>query len=104
MPLDHAQVSYERRGAAAVVTIDREERRNAIDGPTAALLTAAHERFEADPEARVMVLTGAGELAFSAGADLKAIETFESRLSLAEGPLGLGRRSASKPTIAAISG
>jgi enoyl-CoA hydratase len=104
MPFDHDQVGYERRDAAAVVTIDREERRNAIDGPTAALLTAALARFEADREAAVMVLTGAGELAFSAGADLKAIETLESRLPLPEGPLGFTRLAASKPTIAAISG
>ena len=74
MALDSDQVGYGRRGCAAVVTIDRQERRNAIDGPTAALLLDAYERFEADPGALVMVLTGAGELAFSAGADLKAIE------------------------------
>ena len=104
MPLDRDQVSYERRGAAAVVTIDRQERRNAIDGPTAALLTEAHGRFEADSGALVMVLTGAGELAFSAGADLKAIETFGDRLSLSGGPLGFSRLTSSKPTIAAISG
>jgi enoyl-CoA hydratase len=104
MALHRDQVTYERRGAAAVVTIDRQERRNAIDGPTAELLARAHERFEADADARVMVLTGAGELAFCAGADLKAIETFAPRLSLPEGPLGFTRRTASKPTIAAIGG
>jgi enoyl-CoA hydratase len=38
-------VTYERRGAAAVVTIDRQERRNAVDGPTAELLGEAYERF-----------------------------------------------------------
>jgi enoyl-CoA hydratase/carnithine racemase len=97
-------VTYERRGAAAVVTIDRQERRNAVDGPTGALLGEAFERFEAEDEARAMVLTGAGDVAFSAGADLKAIETFGPRLDLPEGPLGFTRRTASKPTIAAISG
>jgi enoyl-CoA hydratase len=86
------------------MTIDREERRNAVDGPTAALLAEGFERFEADPEARVLVLTGAGELAFCAGADLKAIDTFAARLDLDEGPLGFTRRTASKPTVAAISG
>ena len=104
MALHRDQVTYERRRAAAIVTIDRQERRNAIDGPSAELLTAAYERFEADPEARVMVLTGAGETSFCAGADLKAIETFEPRLSLPEGPLGFTRRTPSKPTIAAIGG
>jgi enoyl-CoA hydratase len=97
-------VIYERRGAAAVVTIDRQERRNAIDGPTAALLADAYERFESDDDARVLVLTGAGGVAFCAGADLKAIETFGPRLDDPRGPLGMTRVVASKPTIAAISG
>src|SRR3954464_13982924 len=97
-------VTYERRGAAAVITIDRQERRNAVDGPTAELLGEAYERFEADDEARVMILTGAGGVAFCAGADLKAIDTFGPRLFNDEGPLGFTRRIASKPTIAAIGG
>jgi enoyl-CoA hydratase len=97
-------VSYERRGSAAVLTIDRPERRNAVDGPTAELLAEGHARFEADDDARVLVLTGAGDLAFCAGADLKAIDTFGPRLGDAGGPLGFTRRIASKPTIAAISG
>ncbi|MEA2458735.1 MAG: enoyl-CoA hydratase [Thermoleophilaceae bacterium] len=97
-------VTYERVGAAAVVTIDRQERRNAVDGPTAELLGEAYERFEADGEARVMILTGAGGVSFCAGADLKAIDTFGPRLLKDEGPLGFTRRIASKPTIAAIGG
>ncbi|HEX3277751.1 MAG TPA: enoyl-CoA hydratase-related protein, partial [Thermoleophilaceae bacterium] len=97
-------VIYERRGAAAVVTINREHRRNAIDGPTAELLTEAYRSFVADDEARVLVLTGGGELAFCAGADLKAIETFGPRLELEDGPLGFSRLISPKPTIAAISG
>ena len=104
MGLDADQVTYERRGATAVVTIDRQQRRNAIDGPTAALLTDAYERFEADEGARAMVLTGAGDQAFCAGADLKAIETFVPRLELPDGPLGFSRRTPSKPALAAISG
>jgi enoyl-CoA hydratase len=101
---DPAPVRYERRGAAALITIDRQERRNAVDGPTAEALHEAYERFEADGEARVMVLTGAGERAFCAGADLKAIETFAGRLMAPEGPMGFTRLTPSKPTIAAISG
>jgi enoyl-CoA hydratase len=97
-------VTYERRGAAAVLTIDRPERRNAVDGPTAELLSAGYERFEADDDARVLVLTGAGDVAFCAGADLKAIESFAPRLTLPDGPLGFTRRTPSKPAIAAISG
>src|SRR5215211_8505628 len=97
-------VDYERIGAAAVVTIDRQERRNAVDGPTAELLQQAYDRFEADDDARVMVLTGAGGVAFCAGADLKNIESFGPRVDDPRGPLGFTRDTASKPTIAAISG
>jgi enoyl-CoA hydratase len=97
-------VTYERHGAAAVVTIDRPERRNAVDGPTAGLLAEAHERFEQEDGARVMVLTGAGGVAFCAGADLQAIETFRPRLERGDAPLGISRVVPSKPAIAAISG
>ena len=97
-------VTYERRGAVAVVTIDRQERRNAIDGPTAELLAAAYDRFESEDDARTLVLAGAGGVAFSAGADLKAIESFASRLEDPRGPLGFSRVIPSKPAIAAISG
>ena len=66
-------VQYERIGAAAVLTIDRPERRNAVDGATAALLHEGYLRFVADDGARVLVVTGAGGKAFCAGADLKAM-------------------------------
>jgi enoyl-CoA hydratase len=97
-------VRYERRGSATLITIDRPERRNAVDGPTAQALHDAYVRFEEDADARVLVLTGAGELAFCAGADLKAVETFAGRLELPGGPLGFTRLTPSRPTIAAISG
>jgi enoyl-CoA hydratase len=97
-------VHYERRGASAVVTIDRQERRNAVDGPTAEELNDAYRKFEADDDARVMILTGAGGVAFCAGADLKNIESFGPRMGLEDGPLGFTRLTPSKPTIAAISG
>src|SRR3954468_6101548 len=97
-------VRYERVGAAAVVTLDRPQRRNAVDGPTAEALHAALERFEADDAARVMVLTGAGGVAFCAGADLKAVDTFAGRLDDPAGPLGFTRLMPEKPTIAAIDG
>jgi enoyl-CoA hydratase len=97
-------VRYERRGAAAVVTIDRQERRNAVDGPTAVALQVAFERFESEADARAMILTGAGGISFCAGADLKAIDTFADRLDAPGGPMGFTRLTPSKPTIAAISG
>jgi enoyl-CoA hydratase len=98
------EVRYERHGAAAVVTIDRPQRRNAVDGPTAEALKAAYHAFENDDDARVLILTGAGGIAFCAGADLKAIDTFATRLDDPDGPLGFTRLTPSKPTIAAIDG
>jgi enoyl-CoA hydratase len=97
-------VRYERHGAAAIVTIDRQHRRNAVDGPTAAALHEAYLRFEEDDDARVMVLTGAGGVSFCAGADLKATDTMVDRLMSDEGPMGFTRLTPSKPTIAGISG
>jgi enoyl-CoA hydratase len=97
-------VRYERIGAAALLTIDRPERRNAVDGRTAELLSEGYRRFVDDDEARVLILTGAGDVAFCAGADLKAIETLGPRLTSSDGPLGFTRLTPPKPTIAAISG
>ncbi|MGZ5313276.1 MAG: crotonase/enoyl-CoA hydratase family protein [Solirubrobacterales bacterium] len=109
------KVGYERSGAAAVLTITRPERRNAVDAETGDELLAGYRRFEADDEARVMVLTGDGPEAFCSGADLKAItEIAEAGTDLAEagrklaarseGPMGFTRLTPTKPTIAAISG
>ena len=95
------EVRYERQGAAAVVTIDRPERRNAIDAAAAAALRQGFEEFESDEGARVMVLTGAGGEAFCAGADLKAIDL---DVDDPAGPMGFSRLTPSKPAIAAIEG
>ena len=94
-------VRYERVGAAAVLTIDRPERRNAVDGSTALALREGFERFEADDGARVLVLAGAGGEAFCAGADLKALDLDVDHPA---GPMGFSRLAATKPTIAAIDG
>ncbi|HEX5928349.1 MAG TPA: crotonase/enoyl-CoA hydratase family protein [Solirubrobacterales bacterium] len=96
-----SEVRYERVGAAAVLTIDRPERRNAVDAATAAGLRRGFEDFEADAEARVLVLTGAGGEAFCAGADLKAIDLDVDDPS---GPMGFSRLKPSKPAIAAVDG
>ncbi|HEX4435846.1 MAG TPA: crotonase/enoyl-CoA hydratase family protein [Solirubrobacteraceae bacterium] len=103
-PTGQDAVGYERRGAAALITIDRPHRRNAVDGDTAAALHDAYQRFESDDEARVLIVTGAGGISFCAGADLKATETMAGRLMSREGPMGFTRLTATKPTIAAISG
>src|SRR4051794_15277445 len=97
-------VRYERVGAAAVLTIDRPERRNAIDGPTAEQMADGLASFEADPAARVLILTGTGGVSFSAGADLKNLASFAGREYLPGGPEGFTRLTATKPTIAAIDG
>ena len=94
-------VLYERRGAASLLTINRPEARNAVNGTVASMLLDGYRRFEDDADAKVLVLTGAGDEAFCAGADLKAIDTVRDRH---EGPLGFTRLIPTKPTIAAVSG
>jgi enoyl-CoA hydratase len=95
------EVRYERQGTAAVLTIDRPQRRNAVDGATAAALRQGLQDFEADDSARVLVLTGAGGEAFCAGADLKALDL---DVDDPAGPMGFTRLTPAKPTIAAIDG
>lgn len=95
------EMRYERVGAAAVLTIDRPERRNAVDAATAELFRRGLGDFEADEGARVLVLTGAGGEAFCAGADLKAMNL---DVEHAAGPMGPTRLTPSKPAIAAIDG
>ena len=98
-------VRYETDGPVAVVTIDRPEVRNAVDGPTAAALATAFRRFEADGDLAVVVLTGAGGT-FCAGADLKAIsEGRGNRVTTdGDGPMGPTRMALSKPVLAAVEG
>jgi len=95
------EVRYERVGAAAVLTIDRPGRRNAVDGATAELMRSGFQDFEADDSARVLVLTAAGGEAFCAGADLKALDLDVDHFG---GPMGPTRLTPSKPAIAAIDG
>lgn len=99
--MSESEVRYERRGAAAVLTIDRPERRNAIDAATASGLRRGLEEFEADEGARVLVLTGAGGEAFCAGADLKALDL---DVEAPGGPEGITHLTPSKPSIAAVDG
>jgi enoyl-CoA hydratase len=100
-------IRIEHDGAVTVVTIDRPEVRNAVDGPTAAALAAAFRAFDADPERSVAVLTGADGV-FCAGADLHAIAGGGERINrlTADGdaPLGLARLQLGKPVIAAVEG
>lgn len=95
------ELRYERVGAAAVLTIERPERRNAVDKATAELFRQGLRDFEADEGARVLVLTGAGGEAFCAGADLKAMDL---DVDHPDGPMGPTRLTPAKPAIAAIDG
>jgi enoyl-CoA hydratase/carnithine racemase len=92
---------YERVGAAALLTIDRPERRNAIDRAAAEAFRQGLTDFEADEGARVLVLTGTGGQAFCAGADLKAMDL---EVDHPDGPMGPTRLTSSKPAIAAVDG
>ena len=88
-----------------IVTIDRPERRNAVDGPTAAGLAEAFRQFDADDALAVAILTGAANT-FCAGADLKAVAVGEGNpvRETGDGPMGPTRMTLSKPVIAAIEG
>jgi enoyl-CoA hydratase len=98
-------VRVDRSGPVTTVILDRPEVRNAVDGPTAQRLAEAFAVFEADPDARVAVLTGANGT-FCAGADLKALGSpQQNRLEPdGTGPMGPTRMRLSKPVIAAIGG
>jgi enoyl-CoA hydratase len=98
-------VRVQHDGPVTTVTIDRPEARNAVDRPSAEALVAAFRAFDADDEAAVAVLTGAGGT-FCAGADLKAVGSARGNRVEAEGdgPMGPTRMRLSKPVIAAIEG
>jgi len=100
-------VATETRGTVFIVTIDRPEVRNAVDGPTATALADAFRTFEADVDAAIAVLTGAGGT-FCSGADLKALAVEPERANRVapdgDGPMGPTRMELSKPVVAAIEG
>lgn len=99
-------VSSERDGRIAIITIERPERRNAVDGPTARALYAAFKAFDANDTLDVAVLTGRGGY-FCAGADLKAISTGGGNPIERDGdfgPMGCTRLRLGKPVIAAVEG
>jgi enoyl-CoA hydratase len=98
-------VRVERDGPVLTVVLSRPDRRNAVDGPTAAALADAFREFERDSEALVAVLHGEGGV-FCAGADLKAVgtETGNRVADDGDGPMGPTRARLSKPVIAAVAG
>jgi enoyl-CoA hydratase len=101
-----ATVKVDRDGPVTTIRIDRPERRNAVDGPTAAALAEAFRAFDADEEAAVAVLYG-DHGTFCAGADLSAVGRADgNRVDPMghDGPMGPTRMRLSKPVIAAIEG
>lgn len=104
-----SSILIDSHGPVLIVTINRPERRNAVDGATATALFQAFQAFDADDSASVAILTGAGG-AFCAGADLKALAAGDSDKRLAAGglntaaPMGPTRLRLTKPVIAAIEG
>ena len=98
-------VRVERDGPVTTVLLSRPDRRNAVDGATAAALADAFRGFDQDSEAAVALLHGEGGM-FCAGADLKAAGTAAgNRVSAdGDGPMGPSRMRLSKPVIAAVAG
>ena len=94
-------VRYEADGPVALITIDRPQTRNAIDGELAGLLAEAFEQFDADPQLSVAVLFGDGGN-FCAGADIQKLDNPLDPEGI--GPLGPTRMLLNKPVIAAIEG
>jgi len=99
-----SEVLYERRGDAALLTINRPERRNALSIETCHQLREAWTRFEADTDALVAIVTGAGDRAFCAGYDI-AEKQHGNAVGLADFAPRLETISyVSKPIIAAVNG
>jgi enoyl-CoA hydratase/carnithine racemase len=101
-----SEVLYEVEAHIAVITLNRPETRNAVNGAVATAINDIMQRFEGDPEVWVALLTGAGNRAFSAGADLKAMAAGEGQLIETEqgGFGGFVRFPRTKPIIAAVNG
>jgi enoyl-CoA hydratase len=101
-----AKVITERRGRAFVVSINRPEVRNCVDGETAGGLFEAVEAFKWEDGLDVLILTGSGDVAFCAGADLKNVGSLGARAGARDsGPMGISRiTDVHKPTIAAVEG
>jgi len=95
----------ERRGRVEILTLNRPEARNAVSPEVSRAIEAALDDLEADPEIRVIVLTGNGPV-FCAGADLKVVARGEGMSIETErgGFGGLARREVSKPIVAAVNG
>jgi crotonobetainyl-CoA hydratase len=97
----------ERRGNVMVITINRPEARNAVNGAVSTAVGDALEQAQNDADVRAVVITGAGDKSFCAGADLKAISRRENLYHPDHGEWGFAgyvQHFIDKPTIAAVNG
>lgn len=104
-----AAVRSDRDGHTLILTINRPEARNAVNLAVAVALGDALDAAEADPDVRVVIITGAGDKAFCAGADLKALAAGEAitpddSIRAARGFAGVVSHPICKPLIAAVNG
>jgi crotonobetainyl-CoA hydratase len=103
----HPAALADRRGNVMVITINRPEARNAVNGAVSIGVGDALEAAQHDPEVRAVVITGAGDKSFCAGADLKAISRRENLYHPDHpewGFAGYVHHFIDKPTIAAVNG
>src|SRR5258708_10501025 len=102
-----SEVELSRDGATLVVSLNRPQVRNAVDGPMARALAAAFRDFDVDPDLSVAVLTGS-DGCFCAGADLATVAGGGERtlrvVDEGDGPLGVTRMTLGKPVVAAVEG
>src|SRR6202044_1492687 len=100
------EVLRERKGHVEILTINRPEARNAINGAVSRAMSSAMDELAVDDDCWVVVITGSGDKAFSAGMDLKAFSSGEggSIMGASGGFGGLTQRDFPKPLIAAVNG
>ena len=101
-----SELLRERQGHIEILTINRPEARNAINGAVSRAFAAAFDELEADDDCWVVIVTGAGDKAFSAGMDLKAFTAGEAGdiMGAKGGFGGIAQRDFPKPIIAAVNG
>jgi enoyl-CoA hydratase len=109
MPTKGDAVLVDRQGPIAVLQFNRPELRNALDGPMLALTLQRLQQLDCDADVRVIVLTGAGDKAFVAGADITEMATRTMYTELGDRARLMREtcntlETMSKPTIAAVNG
>lgn len=103
--MSEEQVLYEQHGHVAVITLNRPEKLNAVTPDMASRIVALVEGCNTDDGVRCVIITGAGERAFCAGSDIKALDDYETPWDFRNRPDYCDAiRGLLKPSIAAING